>query len=45
MLFRTIQYFEARAFSLRPFYRFDVRSRTGRLIESHCIRLDDVVWC
>ena len=42
---RTIEYFEDRVLMTRPFFRLDVRTRTGRLIETRYIRLDDLVWC
>lgn len=45
MLYRTIEYFEERILMARPFFRLDVRTRTGRLVETHYIQLDDVVWC
>lgn len=45
MLYRTIEYFAERILMTRPFFRVDVRTRTGRIIETRYIQLDDVVWC
>jgi len=46
---RTITIFDPqdRAFSLglRPFFRVDVRSPSGRLISTHYVAFDDVPWC
>ncbi|WP_267957162.1 hypothetical protein [Paraburkholderia sp. HP33-1] len=32
-------------FSLGCFYRVDLRSRSGRLIETHYVQFSDVAWC
>ena len=42
---RAIYVMEQSFFHLGCFYRVDVRSRSGRLIETHYIELREIAWC
>lgn len=42
---RAIYVMQQSFFNLGCFYRVDIRSRTGRLIESHYVELRDIAWC
>ncbi|MGN6666667.1 MAG: hypothetical protein ACTHKH_06815 [Trinickia sp.] len=42
---RSIHVIDQSFFSFGCFYRVDVRSRSGRLIETHYVRLNDIAWC
>jgi hypothetical protein len=46
---RTLTIFDPRnralAMGLRPFFRVDVFSHSGHLLETHYVAYDDVLWC
>lgn len=42
---RAIYVLDQNYFSLGCFYRVDLRSRSGRLIETHYVQFNDVAWC
>jgi hypothetical protein len=42
---RAIYVMQQSFFHLGCFYRVDIRSRTGRLIERHYVELSRIAWC
>jgi len=42
---RAIFVLDESYFSFGCFYRVDVRSYSGRLIETHYVRLSEIAWC
>ncbi|SAK86374.1 hypothetical protein AWB81_04436 [Caballeronia arationis] len=42
---REIHVMQQSFFNLGCFYRVDVRSRSGRLIECHYVELREITWC
>jgi hypothetical protein len=45
IMHRAIYVMQQSFFNLGCFYRVDIRSRSGRLIESHYVELRDIAWC
>ncbi|WP_087660939.1 hypothetical protein [Caballeronia terrestris] len=45
IMHRAIYVMQQSFFNLGCFYRVDIRSRSGRLIESHYVELCDIAWC
>ena len=45
VMHRAIFVMDQSFFNLGCFYRVDVRSRSGRLIETHYVELREIAWC
>ncbi|SAK84421.1 hypothetical protein AWB75_05537 [Caballeronia catudaia] len=42
---RAIYVVDQSYFSFGCFYRVDLRSRSGRLIETHYVKFSEIAWC